>query len=181
MATVDIILLILIGLGAFEGYRKGLLLTVMGLVGFVLAIILGVYFMEPVSKYLAGHLKELNFAFPVISFLIVFGITMAIVGIAGWMMKKMVNMVMLGGLDSVGGAILGIVKSAFFISLFLWLANLFDLQMPKDWSAKSEYLGYVEPLAPAVIWVLEPIVPKIGDLQKTVEEIVDGFRDAAAD
>lgn len=181
MATVDIVLLILIGLGAIEGYRKGLLMTIMGLAGFVLGIILGVYFMEPVSKYLAGHVEELNFAFPVISFLIVFGITVALVSIAGWMMKSMAKMVLLGGLDSMGGAILGIVKSAFFISLFLWLANLFDLQMPKDWSAKSEYLGYVEPLAPAVIWVLEPVVPKIGDLQKTVDEIVDGFRDAAAD
>lgn len=181
MATVDIILLILLGLGAIEGYRKGLLMSIMGLVGFVLAIILGVYFMEPVSKYLASHVDSLTFAFPVISFLIVFGITIAVVGIAGWMMKSMAKMVLLGGLDSIGGAILGMVKTAFFISLFLWLANLFDLQMPKDWRAKSEYLGYVEPMAPAVIWVLEPIVPKIGELQKTVEEIVEGFRDAAAD
>lgn len=181
MEAVDIVLLILLGLGAFEGYRKGLLMSIMGLVGFVLAIILGVYFMEPVSKYLAGHLEELTFAFPIIAFLIVFGLTMAIVGIAGWMMKKMAKMVLLGGLDAIGGAILGIVKTAFFISLFIWLANKFDLEMPKKWSANSEYLGYVEPMAPAVIWVLEPLVPKIGELQKTIEEIVDGFRNAAAD
>ncbi|GAB3228440.1 CvpA family protein [Algoriphagus aestuariicola] len=181
MATVDIILLILIILGAIEGYRKGLLRTIMGLVGFVLAIILGVYFMEPMSKYLAKHLDQITFAFPILAFLIVFGITMAIVGIAGWMMKKMVDLVLLGGLDSIGGAILGIVKTAFFISLFLWLANLFDLKMSKEWSAKSEFLQYVEPLAPAVIWVLEPVVPKIGELQKTVDEIVEGFKDAAAD
>lgn len=181
MEPVDIVLLILVGLGAYEGYKKGLLMSIVGLIGFVLAIILGVYFMEPMSKYLANHLKELTFAFPIIAFLIVFGITLALVGIAGWILKKMMNMILLGGLDSVGGAILGIVKTAFFISLFLWLANLFDLKMSKEWSAKSEFMQYIEPLAPAVIWILEPIVPKIGELQKTVDEIVEGFRDAAAD
>lgn len=181
MEPVDIVLLILVGLGAYEGYKKGLLMSIVGLIGFVLAIILGVYFMEPMSKYLANHLKELTFAFPIIAFLIVFGITLALVGVAGWILKKMMNMILLGGLDSVGGAILGIVKTAFFISLFLWLANLFDLKMSKEWSAKSEFMQYIEPLAPAVIWILEPIVPKIGELQKTVDEIVEGFRDAAAD
>ncbi len=137
--------------------------------------------MEPVSKYLAKHLDEITFAFPIIAFLIVFGITMALVGIAGRIMKTMANMVLLGGLDSIAGAILGIVKTAFFISLFLWLANLFDLNMPKEWSAKSKYLQYVEPMAPAVIAILEPVVPKIGELQKTVDEIVEGFKDATAD
>ena len=181
MAPIDIVLLILIGLGAYEGYKKGLLLSIVGLIGFVLAIILGVYFMEPTSKWLAGHLTTLTFAFPVIAFLIVFGITFMLVSIAGWILKKMMNMILLGGLDSIGGAILGIVKATFFISLFIWLANLFDLKMSKEWSAKSEFLPYIEPMAPAVIWVLEPIVPKIGDLQKTVEEIVEGFEDAAAD
>lgn len=181
MEPIDIVLLIVIALGAYEGYKKGLLMSIVGLIGFVLAIILGVYFMEPVSKWLAEHLTSLTFAFPIIAFLIVFGITISLVSTAGWILKKMMNMILLGGLDSIGGAILGIVKAAFFISLFIWLANLFDLKMSKEWSAKSEFLPYIEPMAPAVIWVLEPIVPKIGDLQKTVEEIVEGFEDAAAD
>ncbi|OOG69368.1 CvpA family protein [Algoriphagus sp. A40] len=181
METIDIVILFLIFLGAYEGYKKGLLMSIVGLIGFVLAIILGVYFMEPVSKYLAEHSDSLTFAFPIIAFLIVFCITLAIVGIAGWILKKMMNLILLGGLDSIGGAILGIVKAAFFISLFLWLANLFDLKMPKEWSAKSESLQYIEPLAPGVIWVLEPLVPKIKEMEKTVAEIVDGFKDAAAD
>lgn len=181
MEAVDIFILIILGLGAYEGYRKGLLMTIVGLIGFVLAIILGVYFMDPVSKMLAERLDELTFAFPIIAFLIVFGITLLLVNVAGWMLKKMVDMILLGSLDSLAGAILGIVKSAFFISLFMWLSLQFDLKMPKEWRSKSEYLQYIEPLAPSVIWVLKPVVPKINDLQKTIEEIVEGFRDAAAD
>lgn len=137
--------------------------------------------MDPVSKILAERLDELTFAFPVIAFLIVFIITLLIVKIAGWILKKMMDMILLGGIDSIAGGILGIVKSAFFISLFMWLALGFELKMPNEWSAKSEYLQYIEPLAPGVIWVLEPLVPKIKELQETIAEIVEGFKDAAAD
>ncbi|WP_111669259.1 CvpA family protein [Algoriphagus litoralis] len=181
MAPIDIVILIVLALGAYEGYKKGLLMSIVGLIGFVIAIILGVYFMDPVSKMLAERLDELSFAFPVFAFLIVFFITLLIVNIAGWILKKMMDMILLGSVDSLAGAILGIVKSAFFVSLFMWLALGFDLKMPKEWSAKSEFLQYIEPLAPGVIWVLEPLVPKVKELQETIAEIVEGFRDAAAD
>jgi membrane protein required for colicin V production len=178
---IDIIILIILALGAYEGYKKGLLMTIVGLIAFVFAIMLGVYFMEPVSKMLAERLDELTFAFPVIAFFIVFIITLLIVNIAGWILKKMMNMILLGSVDSIAGAILGIVKSAFFISLFMWLSLGFDLKMPREWRSKSEFLQYIEPLAPSVIWVLEPLIPKIKDLQETIAEIVEGFKDAAAD
>ncbi|RIW18638.1 CvpA family protein [Algoriphagus lacus] len=181
MAPVDIIILILIALGAYEGYKKGLLLSIVGLIGFVLAIALGVYFMDPVSKFLAKHLDEITFAFPIMAFLIVFLLTLMLVGAAGWVLKRVMDMVLLGGLDSIAGAILGIVKSAFFISLFMWLSLQFDMKMPREWRAKSEYLQYIEPLAPSVIGVLEPVSPKLKELQKTMEDIVEEFKDAAAD
>lgn len=179
MAPIDIVILILIALGAYEGYKKGLLMSIVGLIGFVLAIILGVYFMEPLSKYLAEHLDQLTFAFPIMAFLIVFVITVVLVGIAGWILKKMMNMILLGSVDSIAGALLGIVKSAFFISLFIWLSFQFDLKMPREWRAKSEYLQYIEPLAPSVIWALEPVFPQVKEFKKTIEEIVEGFKDAA--
>lgn len=87
------------------------------------------------------------------------------------------DLVLLGGLDSLAGAILGIVKTSFFLSLFLWLSLLFDLQMPKDWKNDSQYLGYIEPLAPSVIGILEPIFPKVKEVISNIEEIVEGFRD----
>ena len=154
---------------------------IVGLIGFVLAIIMGVYFMDPVSKWLAERLDELTFAFPVMAFLIVFGITLVLVNLAGWVLKKMMDLILLGGLDSLAGAIMGIVKTGFFISLFIWLSFQFDLKMPREWRKDSQFLQYIEPLAPGVIWILDPLVPKIKEVQKTIQEIVAGFRDASAD
>lgn len=177
MAAVDIVILILVVLGAYEGYKKGLLMGIVGLIAFVLAIVLGVHFMEPVSIWLAEHLDDLTFAFPIMAFLIVFFITLILVNTAGWVMKKIMDTILLGQLDSLAGAILGIIKTGFFISLFIWLSLQFDLKMPREWRKDSEFLQYLEPLAPSVIWALEPVVPKIKEVEKTIEEIVEGFRE----
>lgn len=154
---------------------------IVGLIGFVLAIIMGFYFMDPVSKWLAERLDELTFAFPIMAFLIVFGITLILVNVAGWVLKKLMDMILLGGMDSLAGAILGIVKTGFFISLFIWFSFQFDLKMPREWQKESQFLPFIEPLAPGVIWVLDPLVPKIKEVQNTIVEIVAGFRNAAAD
>lgn len=154
---------------------------IVGLIGFVLAIIMGFYFMDPVSKWLAERLDELTFAFPIMAFLIVFGITLILVNVAGWVLKKSMDMILLGGMDSLAGAILGIVKTGFFISLFIWFSFQFDLKMPREWQKESQFLPFIEPLAPGVIWVLDPLVPKIKEVQNTIVEIVAGFRNAAAD
>jgi membrane protein required for colicin V production len=176
LAAVDYIILILIAIGAYEGYKKGLLMGIVGLIGFVLAIILGVYFMDPVSKWLAERMDELTFAFPIMAFLIVFFITLLVVNIAGRVLKKIMDMILIGGMDSLAGALLGITKTGFFISLFIWLSLQFDLKMSREWKKDSQFLHYIEPLAPGVIWVLDPMVPKIKELKKTIEEIVQDFR-----
>jgi len=40
LEPVDVVILLLLGLGAYEGYKKGLLMSIIGLLGFVLAIVL---------------------------------------------------------------------------------------------------------------------------------------------
>jgi len=46
LEPIDVVILVLLGLGAYEGYKKGLLMSLIGIFGFVLAIVLGIYFME---------------------------------------------------------------------------------------------------------------------------------------
>jgi membrane protein required for colicin V production len=42
LEPLDVVILVLLGLGAYEGYKKGLLMSIVGLFGFVLAIVLGI-------------------------------------------------------------------------------------------------------------------------------------------
>ncbi|WP_373400344.1 CvpA family protein [Algoriphagus halophilus] len=181
MSTVDIILLVILGLGAFEGYRQGFLMGVLGLFGFVIAIILGIYFMDPMTDWLQENVTEFNLGYPILGFFVIFIFTLVLINSVGWVLKRAMDMVLLGSLDSLAGVFLGVVKAAFFISLFFWQASLFKLDLPKQWTAESEYLGFIEPVAPAIVEAIEPFFPKVEENLERLEEIVDEILNDSAD
>jgi membrane protein required for colicin V production len=181
MSIIDIIIVIILGLGTYEGYRKGFLLGVLGLFGFVIAVILGLYFMDPMNDWLAKNVTEFNLGFPILGFIVVFLLTLFFIKITGWILKQMMDMVLLGPIDSVVGALFGAVKAAFFISLFFWQAGLFKLEMPKKWTKDSEMLYFIEPIAPGIVAAVQPFFPSIEESLKKLEEVVDKIKDATTD
>ncbi|MBN7814944.1 CvpA family protein [Algoriphagus pacificus] len=181
MSTVDIILLAVLCLGGYEGYRQGFLLGILGLFGFVVAIILGIYLMDPMTDWLKHNVTEFNLGYPIFGFLVIFLITLFLIRILGWILKQAMDLVLLGPLDSIAGVFLGVVKAAFFISLFFWQASLFKLDLPKQWTADSEYLGYIEPVAPAIVDFLEPFFPKMEESLEKLDKIVDEILNDSAD
>ena len=71
-SLVDIVIILLLALGAYEGYKKGFLLGILGLVGFVVALVLGFYFMEPAASWLGENVDSINLSYPILGFLIIF-------------------------------------------------------------------------------------------------------------
>ena len=84
-------------------------------------------------------------------------------------------LVLLGGLDSLGGAVLGIIRTGFFISLFIWVLGNIEMEAFKDWEKKSEYLSYIRPLTPGVLEILSPILPTVKEAgQELLEKVEKG-------
>ncbi|MBY5951077.1 CvpA family protein [Algoriphagus sp. NF] len=178
-SLVDIVIILLLALGAYEGYKKGFLLGILGLVGFVVALVLGFYFMEPAAEWLGENVDSINLAYPILGFLIIFILSILLINGVGWILKKIMDLTILGSFDKMGGVLFGILKAGFFLSLFLWFTNEFDLDLPKKWERESELIGYVEPLAPAVIDAVEPIFPSVNSTKSKFEELVEKVKDAA--
>ncbi len=181
MNPVDIIILIILGLGAFEGFRQGFLMSVVGLIAFAVGIVLGFYFMDPMTDWLADNVTTFNLAYPSIAFLIIFLISFLIIRAIGWILKQVMHLILLGAIDSFAGAILGVVKAGFFISLFIWLANQFDLELPKKWEQESEIITYIQPLAPAVVNAIEPFFPNVEVTLKKLQELVEELKHVTVD
>lgn len=137
--------------------------------------------MDPMTGWLEENVTEFNLGYPILGFLVIFLITLVLINSVGWVLKRAMDMVLLGSLDSVAGVFLGVVKAAFFISLFFWQASLFKLDLPKQWTAESEYLGYIEPVAPAIVEAVEPFFPKVEENLERLEEIVDEILNDSAD
>ena len=181
MNPVDIVILIVLVLGAYEGFKKGFLLGLIGLVGFVVAVILGFYFMDSMTDWLKDNVTEFNMAYPIVAFSIIFLISVALIQTVGWILKQVMNLILLGSIDSLAGSLLGVVKAAFFISLFIWFGKEFDLDLPKQWEKDSEMLDFIEPMAPAVIEAVEPFFPKVGGVKEKLQDLVEKLKDAATD
>ena len=106
-------------------------MSIVGLVGFVIAIVLGFYFMDSMADWLGEAVTEVNLGYPLVGFLVIFIITMLLIRIVGWALKQVMDLILLGGIDSAAGGVLGVVKAGFFISLFLWFTAEFKMDLPK--------------------------------------------------
>ena len=146
---------------------------VLGLFGFVIAIILGVYFMDPMTGWLQENVTDFNLGYPIMGFLVIFLIALALIKAVGWVLKQVMDLVLLGSIDALAGVVLGMVKAAFFISLFFWQASLFKLDLPKQWTSDSEYLEYIVPVGPSIVEAIEPFFPKVEENLEKLEKIVD--------
>ncbi|WP_186300059.1 CvpA family protein [Algoriphagus algorifonticola] len=180
-SIIDIIIVGVLLLGAYEGYKQGFLLGILGLFGFVIAVILGFYFMDPLAAWLGENVESVNISYPVIGFLIIFVISLLLIRIFGWVLKKVMDLTILGTFDSFAGVLFGVVKAGFFLSLFLWFTKEFDFDFPKKWERNSEMIGYIEPWAPGVIDSVSPFFPEVESTKSSFEKLVEKVKDVTVD
>jgi membrane protein required for colicin V production len=154
LKSLDILLLILLVWGAYSGFKKGFVSEVFSLGAFFLATIGSVKLMD----CFAGFLKQCNgnlgnFA-PYLAFVLIFlGIVVAIT-LAGRVFKYLINMTILGWVDRLMGAVLGIFKWAFFVSTFLWVADLFHINVPNNYLSATHIFPLIKSLAPRFLgWI----------------------------
>ena len=155
--------------GAFGGFKKGLLLEIIGILAFVLAIIGGFKLMEFGMTLLAEYFEGLDHLLPFISFLVIFLAIILLINMLGKVLKKVVDMTLLGGVDKFAGAIVGAAKWAIGLSIILWLTITFGIELPGQEEDLVLY-PYLVDLAPSLIDSLSVVLP-------FAEEMIDSIRE----
>ncbi|WP_312648047.1 CvpA family protein [Stenotrophomonas sp.] len=145
---IDIVLGVLIGASALFGFIRGFVGTVVALVSWLLAGWAAFTFGNQASHwwaapqlpgsghYLAGYLG-------------VFVATVVLVGLLGLLLKAVIKLTLLGGVDRLLGGALGVVRGVFFASVLLLLAGFTALPGEPAW--RQSQLRPV--LQPAVAWM----------------------------
>lgn len=133
------------------------------------------------AQVLASRVDEMTFALPFIAFIMIFlGVILIIRGLA-FLVKKTLDFTIFGSVDSIAGGILGVVKTAFILSLFIWIADAFEFSVTEEMKLESKSYAYVQPLAPAIISAMDQYTPIIKDTVAGIQQIVksssDGFID----
>ncbi|MFD2200246.1 CvpA family protein [Shivajiella indica] len=181
MNALDIVILVFLALGAYNGYKQGLFISILSIVAFVVALILAFHFMDWGAQILAEKVTELTFGLPFMAFILIFlGVIFIIRGLA-FLVKKTLDFTILGSVDSLAGGILGVVKTAFILSFFLWVATSFDFKVSEDWVRDSKSYIYIEPIAPVIVNFVDDYTPVISRSVSTIQELVKKTTDGLID
>jgi len=176
MKTLDIILLVPLLFGAYRGFSKGLLLEIIGLIAFVLAIIIGIRFLNVGIEFLISHFGQLNTYLPYVAFLLLFIGTLLLINLLGKGVKKVLDMTLLGKVDNLAGAVVGIFKWAFLLSLVLWVSASVGILIPENLQENTKIYPLIADFAPLAVKKLEGLLPYAKGLIEMVSNLLNGAK-----
>ncbi len=173
MNTLDLILAIPILIGAYGGFKKGFIVGVLSLLALILGVFGGFYFLNWGVSILISEFGLTGKLIPILAFIIIFIAIIFIVNFIGKLLKKFVQMILLGGVDKIAGALMGALMWAFFVSSLLWVAGVFQFNFPDGWKENSLLLEYINPVAPALASMLDGVIPAVSDIFEGLSELIN--------
>jgi membrane protein required for colicin V production len=159
LSKADIVIALILAVGAFLGYKSGFLMELFFLLAIVLGVFLGFKLMGLGVEYLTEKFNADKAVLPYISFLVIFLIVMGIVIFLGNRIKNSMDKTFLGKVDAVAGAALGLIKYSFCISILIWLADSFKILLPQSWHSGSVLYPLVAQVAPKASSLFADFVP----------------------
>ncbi len=173
MEILDIIICVILLIGAYRGFTKGFLYTLAILTAVVLGIIGGFQLANKASAFLQEKFYISSGFLPFISFLLVFiGIIILVILLAK-LLEKVLKATALGWTNKIAGAVFGIFKMAFFISSAFWLLKPVEKKFPvisEDQKKQSALYKTLSIIAPAVLPTLREGYSKVeGKIKESIK------------
>ncbi len=119
MNYIDVILIIPIALGAWKGFRKGLIIEVFSLLALFAGIYAGVYFSSFAADFLREDVKLHSEYIGIGAFLVTFIAVLISVYYLGKMVSSMVKMASLELVNKLFGALFSSLKAVLILSICL--------------------------------------------------------------
>lgn len=159
MSKIDIFLLVVILIGAVQGYRDGFLMGLISLLGIVLGVFLGFKLMGVGMDFLEKEFNADNTTLPYISFFLIFIIVVALVGLLGKAIRSSIDKTFLGRVDQSMGVVLGAFKAMFMASVVLWITDSLKYSPKAEWTEGSWLYPFTAKLAPDLAGWMAQFLP----------------------
>jgi len=165
LAPIDIVLLLVLLVGAWRGFTKGLILSVASLVGLVGGIWAASHFSSLVADALSTQISWSENTIHMTALALTFLIVVVAVHLLAKLLEKTLELVALGLVNKLAGAAFGLLKVGLVLSFLIAMLN--QWAGPRTWLPESEVpsmlLGPVEAIAPA-------LTPAFSDLKRRAQE-----------
>lgn len=127
MNPLDIIILIPLLVGAFFGFKRGLIMELSRIVALVIGVYAAARFSHILTDEIYKNSDVTTEMLPIISFCIVMLAMMVLIHLLAKLIDSSLKAIALGWALRVSGAAFGILRSAFILSLILMLAQRSEL------------------------------------------------------
>jgi membrane protein required for colicin V production len=158
LKILDIILLVLLLVGAWNGYKKGLLLQILSFFALIIAIISAFKLLHSGIEYLSPHFEGSSFV-PFLAFILIFIIVFFLIYLFSRLLKKIVSYTLLGKFDKYAGAFLGVCEMAFALSLMIWLSHNSRIDLPRSYTAGAFLYPELIGFAPKIVSWVSYVIP----------------------
>ncbi len=156
MSYVDIALVLFLVFGAYSGYKEGFLMELFSVLAILLGILGGFKLMGNAMVFLDQQFNIDESVLPYIAFAVVFILVVVIVTLIGRAIKASIDKDFLGRVDQTAGAVLGSFKTAFMLSVGLWIIHSLQLELPEKWTQGAWVYPKLSTLAPGLTsWISE--------------------------
>lgn len=148
---LDIIIIIPLLLFAWQGYKKGFIIEVATLAALILGLFFAFYFSDYAANLLNEYFNIDEKYMAALSFIVTFIVVVIAVIAVGKVLQKFIDIILLGFLNKVAGAVFGIVKGALVLSILLLIINYFDTNqnlIKEEYKENSIFYGHVASFAP---------------------------------
>jgi len=134
------------------------------LIGFFLAIFAGIKLLDWSISFLEKYITGWGQVLPIAVFAIIFVGVLILLTYLGKSLKTVLDMTLLGSLDDLAGALMGIVKWAFFISIIIWIYESYAGEFENETIRTSYLYGPVSGLAPGLIGFFSGLYPSFMEI-----------------
>lgn len=148
MSQADIVLGLLVLLGAWSGYKEGFLMELISLAAILFGVFCGFKLMGEGMILLEEKFNADKSTLPYLSFAVIFIIIVVVVRLLGKLVKNSIDKSFLGTLDQAMGGALGAFKTLFLLSIVLWIADSLRLTPKASWTENSWLYPFTATLAP---------------------------------
>jgi len=158
----DILFLLFIAIGFYQGYKNGIIYSLFSIVGWFLGIFAALRFSYLMLDLLQGvaHLSPKTLA--IISFILVLALVVGLMKLIGWGLEQILKSFSMNLFNQIFGGIIHSLVGLYVLCVFIWFLNRLDV-FPQKQKTSSHVYPYIDNLAPKVMEVSGKVVPVFKD------------------
>lgn len=166
----DILFLLFIGLGFYQGYKNGIIYSIFSILGWFLGIVAALKFSFMMVNLLHGFVHFEPKTLAIISFVLVLALVVGLMKLMAWGLEQILKSFSMNLFNQIFGGILHSLVGLYVLCVFIWFLNRLDV-IPAKQKEDSHVYPYIGNLAPKVMEVTGKVVPMFKDTFERFDEL----------